>query len=276
MLVSVVVPAYNNAATIAATIDSILVQTLQEFELVIADHASTDGTWKVLERYEGDPRVRLLRTEAGGGAARNWNRVTAEARAPLVKLVCGDDLLAPTILERQVAELERHGSAALVSCRRAIVDGKGAVVIAARGLASLRGLVPGRRAIRVTVRAGSNIFGEPACVLMRRDVLEDAGRWDGEFPYVIDEATYANVLLRGDAVVIPEVLASFRLSVSQWSVSLARQQVAQVRGFHDALAARHPGLLSRADVRLGNARAFVMSGLRRMLYVLLRSRMRIE
>lgn len=271
-----VVPTYNNAATIGATIDSILGQTYQDFELVVADHASTDGTWELLQRYAGDPRVRLVTTDAGGGAVRNWNRVTAEARAPFVKLVCGDDLLAPSILERQVAELEAHPSAVLAACKRAIIDGKGGVVIASRGLGRLRGVIDGGAVIRATVRAGSNLLGEPACVLMRREVLEGVGGWDGEFPYVIDEATYANVLLRGDAVVLPEVLASFRLSDSQWSVALARQQVAQVTAFHAALAVRQPALLTSADVRLGNARAVVVSRLRRLLYVLLRRRMRTE
>lgn len=274
--VSVVVPAYNNATTITATIDSILAQTYEDFELVVADHASTDGTWSVLQRYAGDPRVRLITTEAGGGAVRNWNRVTAEASAPFVKLVCGDDLLAPSILERQVAELEAHPSAVLASCRRAIVDGRGGIVIAARGLGGLRGLVAGGTAIRATVRAGSNLLGEPACVLMRRETLEDAGRWDDAFPYVIDEATYANVLLRGDAVVIQDVLASFRLSDSQWSVALARNQVSQVTAFHNAFAARQPAVLSSVDVRLGNARARITSRLRRLLYVLLRRRMRTD
>src|SRR6185369_16385153 len=68
--VSVVVPSYNNAPFIEATMDSILGQTFEDFELVVADHSSTDGTWDRLQRYRADPRVRLLRTSAGGGAPR--------------------------------------------------------------------------------------------------------------------------------------------------------------------------------------------------------------
>jgi cellulose synthase/poly-beta-1,6-N-acetylglucosamine synthase-like glycosyltransferase len=87
--VSVVVPSYNNASFIEATMDSILAQSFQEFELVVADHSSTDGTWERLQRYRSDPRVRLLRTETGGGAPQNWGRVTAAAHGELLKLVCG-------------------------------------------------------------------------------------------------------------------------------------------------------------------------------------------
>src|SRR5207344_678025 len=97
-----------------------------------------------------------------------------------------------------------------------------------RGLAGLAGRVPGRMAVRHTVVAGSNIFGEPACVLFRRDALDGAGGWDGRHPYVIDEATYVKVLLHGDFFGIDRALAAFRLSSSQWSVHLARDQSSQV------------------------------------------------
>ena len=75
--VSVVVPAFENASYIRATVASVLAQTYPDFELVVADHSSSDGTWEILQEFAGDPRVRLLRTPAGGGAVRNWNRVTA-------------------------------------------------------------------------------------------------------------------------------------------------------------------------------------------------------
>ena len=74
--VSVVVPAFENAPYIRATVASVLAQTYPDFELVVADHGSSDGTWEILQEFADDPRVRLLRTPAGGGAERNWNRVT--------------------------------------------------------------------------------------------------------------------------------------------------------------------------------------------------------
>ena len=272
--VSVVVPAFNNAEYISETMDSILAQTYRDFELIVADHASTDETWARLQPYVADPRVRLLTTEAGGGAQANWNRVSAAASGSFIKLVCGDDLIAPTSLERQVAALDAHPSAVLAASRREIVDASGRPVFTARGLRGLDGLVPGRRAIGATVRAGVNLLGEPACVLMRTEALAAVHWWDGEFPYVIDQATYARVLLGGDLVAMPDVLASFRLSTSQWSVSLAREQADQVVRFHASLAARDPALLSRTDVAFGNFRARAMSRLRRLVYVTLRRRMR--
>lgn len=270
---SVVVPAYNSVDFIDATMRSLLDQTYRDVEVVVSDHTSTDGTWERLQPYADDPRVRLLRTPAGGGAPANWEAVTREASGELVKLVCGDDLLAPTALADQVAALDAHPGAVLVASRRDVVDAAGRPVLRNRGLGSLRGLVPGREAVRATVRSGTNLFGEPMCVTFRRSTLTAAGGWDGRRGYLIDEATYVRCLLRGDAVALPRTLAAFRISGAQWSVALARRQSEQAVEFHRELAEDHPGLLSRADLAVGNARARALAVARRLVYLSLQRRM---
>jgi glycosyltransferase involved in cell wall biosynthesis len=271
--VSVVVPSFNNASFIEATMDAILTQTFQDFELVVADHSSADGTWELLQPYSADPRVRLIRTEAGGGAPRNWERVTAAARGELLKLVCGDDIIYPDCLRDQVAAMDATPSVDLVAARRDLIDARGGTLMSGRGLAGLSGRVPGRVAARHTVVAGSNIFGEPACVLFRREALVRAGGWDGRHPYVIDESTYVRVLLSGDFFGIDKALAAFRLSSSQWSVHLAREQSSQVIGFHHQLAREAPGLLSRTELWRGDAMARAMAYIRRLAYVWVGRRM---
>jgi glycosyltransferase involved in cell wall biosynthesis len=271
--VSVVVPSFNNASFIEATMDSILAQSFEDFELVVADHSSVDGTWELLQHYRTDPRVRLLRTEAGGGAPRNWERVTAAAGGQLLKLVCGDDIIYPDCLRMQVEAMDANPEVVLVAAQRDLIDAQGAILMSRRGLAGLTGPVAGRVAARRTVVVGANIFGEPACVLIRRKTLQDAGGWDGRHPYVIDEATYVNVLLRGDFFGIDRSLAAFRLSSSQWSVHLAREQSHQVIGFHHRLAGAASGLLSRTDLFRGDARARGMAYSRRLAYLWVGRRM---
>ncbi|MEO7448551.1 MAG: glycosyltransferase family A protein [Humibacillus sp.] len=274
--VSIVVPTYNNVDFVEATIASILAQTFTDFELVIADHSSTDGTWEVVNRFADDPRVTLLRTPAGGGAPANWTRVTDAGHGTYVKLVCGDDLLEPTCLHEQVAVLDEHPDVVLTSCRRTLVDARGERFTAARGLAGLVGVTPGRVAARRAVISGTNIFGEPACVLMRRDAFDRAGGWADTEPYVIDQQTFCNVLMHGDFYAMPKALASFRLSVGQWSVNLAQTQSAQVVRFHHRLAELNPGLLSRADLVRGDALARGMAYVRRGAYLWLGRKMHPE
>ena len=90
---------------------------------------------------------------------------------------------------------------------------------------------------------------------------------------MIDEATYVNVLLRGDFLGIDKALAAFRLSSSQWSVHLAREQSDQVIGFHHRLADDAPGLLSRTDLFRGDAMARAMAYARRLAYLWVGRRM---
>jgi glycosyltransferase involved in cell wall biosynthesis len=270
--VSIVIPSYNNQTYIAETVESILAQTFTDFELIISDHSSTDGTWSVLERFTDDPRVTLHTVPTGGGAERNWNSVTERATGEYVKLVCGDDLLDPHIVERQVAALDANPGAGLSATRRHIVDAKGAIILADRGLDGLDGLVPGVTALRATLRSGTNIFGEPACVMFRRPLLQSRG-WIATEPYLIDVASYAAVLASSDLVALAEPLAAFRVNDAQWSVRLAREQSAQVRAFNRSLRREHPTWFSAADVALGNAKATALAAARRVAYIVLARRM---
>jgi glycosyltransferase involved in cell wall biosynthesis len=265
--VSVVVPAYNSVAFIDATVRSILAQTFGDFELVISDHSSTDGTWEALQRFAADPRVRLSRLPAGGGAPANFNAVTALATGEFVKLVCGDDLLLPECLAEQVAALDAHPSAVMAASRRQVIDATGALVMGSRGLAGLTGEVDGRKAIRRTMVGGTNIFGEPAAVLLRRSVLAEVGGWDDQFPYLIDQATYCAMLLRGNLVAVPKPLAAFRVSASsQWSEEQFNAQREHSIEFSREFAAAHPGLLSRRHLVTGAMRTRANAYGRRALY----------
>jgi len=271
---SVVIPAYNNADYIAETMRSILAQDFDDFEVIVADHSSTDDTVAVLEEFSSDPRVTIVNTPAGGGAPRNWRRVSELATGELIKLVCGDDLLYPGALSAHVEAFDAHPDAVLVASRRDILDARGEPLIRARGLDGLIGRAEGTVAIRATVRAGTNLFGEPACVTMRRADLEAAGGWIGDDPYLIDEASYAAVLRRGPMVGLEGPHAGFRVNDGQWSVALAADQASQVRSFHRRTAESIPGLLTGGDVAMGNARATILSLARRAVYMVYARRLR--
>lgn len=271
--VSIVIPAFRNARYINETVDSALAQTYADLEVVIADHSSDDGTWEALQRYADDPRVTLMRTPPGGGAPANWNAVTAAARGTYVKLLCGDDLIAPTCVQREVEALEAHPTAVAAAARRDLIDPAGGILLRGRGLGSLEGLVGGSQAIRALVRAGTNLLGEPGCVLLRREVLDRVGGWLDPYPYLIDQFTYMSVLQHGDLVALPETLASFRVSNTQWSVRLASDQGRQAAGTHWHFRAAMPETVSRGDVIVGNLRARLTALMRRAAYVVWRKRM---
>lgn len=109
-LISVIMPLYNTEQFVGQSIESILRQTLGDFELIVVDDCSTDGSYAVAERYaRRDPRIRLLRNERNKGVAGTKNRgLDAVRGGEYVAFMDSDDLAAPDRLEKQVAFLATH------------------------------------------------------------------------------------------------------------------------------------------------------------------------
>jgi glycosyltransferase involved in cell wall biosynthesis len=105
---------YNGADYLESAIESILAQTYTDFELIISDNASTDGTEVIARRFAAlDDRVVYHRNPVNIGGVRNENRTMSLARGDLFKLAAHDDVINPEFLERCVAALDRHPEADL-------------------------------------------------------------------------------------------------------------------------------------------------------------------
>lgn len=266
--VSVCLPTYDSAAHVGETVRSVLDQTFADFELVVVDDASTDGTLEVLEKFD-DPRMEVRRNPSNLGAVANWNRATEDAVGAYVKVLCGDDVLYPDCLAVQVEVLDRHPGVALVAGRRDVVDDDGRVVVRNRGLAGMRGEVAGPEAVRRIARSGTNPLGEPAAVLVRRGALEAAGPFRADLPYVLDVDMWCRVLRHGSLFALDRTVCAFRLATGSWSERLAPHQGAQARAFVRSLRSEAPGALTAADEAAGVVRASGLGAGRRALYGLL-------
>lgn len=107
--VTVLASVHNGRATVRSMIDSILAQTFDDFELLVIDDASTDGSVDVLrQRAKGDSRIRVLVNQKNLGLAASLNRGLQAARGPLIARIDADDEAVPHRLERQVAFLRDH------------------------------------------------------------------------------------------------------------------------------------------------------------------------
>ena len=127
--VSVVIPAHNDQRYVGECVESILSQTLSEFQLIIVDDGSTDDTGKIADGYAaGDDRVMVIHKveKTGRGAARNAG--IEAATAELIAFQDADDLSAPDRLERQKAFLDAHPEVGLVASPYMLVDEHGAEV----------------------------------------------------------------------------------------------------------------------------------------------------
>jgi glycosyltransferase involved in cell wall biosynthesis len=259
--VSICIPVYNTERFILDAVTSVLAQTYRDFELVIVDNASTDATPGILSRIT-DPRVRTFRNDENVGAQANFNRAVSLARGEYLKILCADDVLYPTCVEKQVAVLDAdtRGEVALVSCARDIIDDRGRRRLR-RGHSGPARRIPGRRAIRMTVRSGTNVFGEPAAILARTAAVIAAGSFDVSLGFCLDLDLWCRMLLRGDLHMLGEALCGFRVSNQSWSAALAGRQQREFSEFVDSLAGRGVAL-SALDRAWGRSRASVNALLR--------------
>lgn len=110
-LVSIITPCYNAADTIADTIKSVQSQTWQNWEMLIVDDCSTDGSYKIIsEAADDDKRIRALSTpKASGSPAAPRNMALQAARGRYVAFLDADDMWLPEKLDRQIRFMERHG-----------------------------------------------------------------------------------------------------------------------------------------------------------------------
>ena len=121
-------PVYNGEQYLAESIDALLGQTYQDFELIISDNASTDGTAEICQRYaQQDSRVRYIRQPVNIGLAPNHNAVVEQARGELFKWAASDDLYACELVERCVDALDQYPDVVLAHSWSARIDGSGSV-----------------------------------------------------------------------------------------------------------------------------------------------------
>lgn len=271
LTVSVVIPVHNGMPHLPATIESVLGQTRPADEVVVLENGSTDGTAEWLDAHAPEG-VRVVRQESLVDAATNWTDAIRLASGDLIKLVCADDVLEPTALQAQAAQLVKHPAAVLAASMRTVVDDSGRVLVKRRGLIGLRGEVEGRAAVRQCCLVGSNLLGEPSAVLFRREPLLTELPWDGSFGYVIDLDMYSRVLQHGSLVVARVPLARFRLANGSWSSSLSDVQTKHINGWVDRVVEHDLADLSPTDLRRSRVGVRVQDALRRVAYLVTRLR----
>jgi len=255
-LISVCIPCYNNEEFIAGTLQSLLNQSFSDFEIVVVDDKSTDRTLSVVQSF-ADPRIRLIQNDQNLGLAANWNRALSYSRGKYVKLLCGDDVLYPTCLARQAAILEApaNSNVVLAICNREVIDSRNKVVLR-RQLPFPAGLASGNKLIRESIRRGSNLVGEPAVGLFRREVLSQTAPCDPSNPYVVDLAFWAELLKHGDAFLDKECLAAFRITAKAASAKIGRRQAAFFRKFIRTMRVDPFYKLGTCDQMLGYVLSF--------------------
>lgn len=258
--VSLLVPVFNRAELLVPCLDSALAQTMPDFEVVVVDGASTDGTWEVCLRYAAaDSRVRIFRDPVNTGPVRGWWRCVEEARGTYATFLWSDDMLRPDFLASTVPFLS-HDDVAFAFTGAEIGAEPGAGEI---HYSQPHRLMPSREFIEGSL-PGTGVYPvSPACALFR---LADLRRsFMLELPTEpktdltatgagVDLLLYLQTALRYPRIAcLPEPLAFFRAHAGSLTIdgrggqvalgyALTESWFAQANGFRGlaaAILARH-------------------------------------
>lgn len=122
-LVSIIMPSYNTAEYIAASIESVIQQSYPHWELIIVDDCSTDNSVEVIRSFD-DSRIILLQNETNSGAALSRNYALREAKGKWIAFLDSDDLWAPEKLEKQLSFMTENNYSFTYTDYRMCVNGK--------------------------------------------------------------------------------------------------------------------------------------------------------
>jgi glycosyltransferase involved in cell wall biosynthesis len=254
-------PTWNGERFVAEALQSVLAQGYGDFELLVLDDASTDGTLDAVSQLR-DARIQVHRNRRRLGLAANWNRCLELARGEYVKLFFQDDLLAPDALERLMASLEGEPEACLSFGRRTFVSsGSGAVkapgpiysdvleTFYARPGKTVRGIDLVREALAGERDLTTNVVGEPSFVLMRREAARRASPFDTRLRQLCDWDFWLRMSRGSPMCRVDSCVGTFRLH-AQSATSLNHAQGPLYREhsrFLRNLSATYGPLLSGGD-----------------------------
>jgi glycosyltransferase involved in cell wall biosynthesis len=212
-LISVLIPAYNRPKFLEQAIQSVILQTYPNFELVICDDSTNDNVEIMIQPYlQKYPWIRYYRNEVNLNIE-NPRKCFNLAKGEYVNYLMDDDLFHPFKLEKMAHYLE-NPNFCLITSYRAMIDENGKLLPDIGATARMfnedkviNGIALGNHVLTSLI----NVIGEPTTVLLRKRDIGSFGTFQGkEYTMINDLATWLSLLSKGSAVYIAEPLSFFR------------------------------------------------------------------
>lgn len=218
--VTVITTTYNGEPFLAAAVESVLAQTLENFEYIIVDDASSDDTPNISARYAAaDKRIRLLRCEKNLGPGGALNKGLLAARAPYVAILDHDDLAYCDRLAHQAKFLDEHPAIGVVGSAVDIIDESGQIINQ-----DIRNSEPAH--VRWEMLFSCDVKHSSACI--RRNLLKQVGGYSAAHRYITDYELFLRLLDKTEITNISYVLGAYRCNPAQTSYTCRSRQYGQV------------------------------------------------
>jgi glycosyltransferase involved in cell wall biosynthesis len=211
-IVSVCIPTYNRAPLLAQAIRSVLGQTLQDFELVISDNASTDDTEALVRSFD-DPRIRYVRNQTNLGNRANFNRCLQLARGAYLTIFQDDDIMMPDNIAAKAEVLSKHSRVGLVHSKYHVIDGNGDITRYntnwGHGPDRMEDAIePGQDVLRAMLLTFNFVNGSTA--MFRRACYERVGGYLDQLTHTFDFEFWMRIALYYDVAFLAKPLIKWR------------------------------------------------------------------
>jgi glycosyltransferase involved in cell wall biosynthesis len=217
-MVSVLLPVFNAERYLHCAISSILTQTFADFELLVLDDGSTDGSLEIASAFT-DRRISILPGHRNEGLAVTLNRGLAAARGRLIARQDADDVSHPQRLARQVSFLKANPQVILLGTQARVVDAQNRII----------GCL--RRPVTLTAIRWMALFLNPivhTSVMIRAEAVRELGGYSADYALTEDFHLWSRLLERGAVVAnLPEPLVDYRHHAG--SITASRDSDAFVR-----------------------------------------------
>jgi glycosyltransferase involved in cell wall biosynthesis len=203
--VSVVIPTYNSARFLGEAVQSVVEQTLQDWELIVMDDGSTDDTREVVAAFR-EPRIRYVHQENRGVSA-TINRGAGLARSAYIALLAADDVFLPEALEKATRAMDGPADVGFCYGQVRYMDEDGNELKLARQWPARSGIMTARQVIMEVL---SLRFILPSAVILRRSSFQEVGGFDENLDYGEDTELFARLAKRYPVGYIADPLARRR------------------------------------------------------------------
>lgn len=197
-LISIIMPSYNTGRYIKESIESVIVQTYSNWELIIVDDCSTDNTDEVIMPLLEDKRVRYLKNEHNSGAAISRNRALREARGRWIAFLDSDDVWMPDKLEKQVTFMEENECAFSYHAYEKIDEGSHPLGILVTGPS-------------IITKQAMYRYGYPGCLTVMYNAEEIGLVQIADIKKNNDYAMWLQICKKASCLFLPENLAQYRI-----------------------------------------------------------------
>ncbi|MEH1792133.1 glycosyltransferase family 2 protein [Nostoc sp.] len=203
--VSVIIPCYNTERFLAQTIESVFSQTFADYEIILIDDGSTDGTAEVIKSFGNKVRAEF---SANRGASAARNRGTDIAQGKFIQYLDADDLLRSDALDKRVNALEASGADVAYSDWQKLEENETGEFLPGNVIArKIEDVHPDPQIALFT-----NFWAPPAALLYRREIVDAIGGWNESLPIIQDARFLLDAaLVGGKFIYVPGVGADYRV-----------------------------------------------------------------